>query len=427
MRKRTIRIAAGPIDCEFCAAPSKSVTHRALVTAALASGVSTIRNPLDADDTRVTRDGLISLGVAIRSLDDAWIVEGAAGPLPGGGELYLGESGTSARFLTAVAVLGTSPSGLDGAPRLRERPMRELATALTRIGGAVRLSDSGGLPLRVGGQVAQGGEIRLPSGRSSQFASALLLIAARLGKGLDLELEPPVVSLPYVALTAAVLEQFGVDIKRIDELRWRVRPGEFHGREYRVDGDHSSASYFLAAAALLRGKVRVVGLDPHSDQPDARFGRILRRAGCTVTTGSDWIEVVSSGDVAPLDLELGDAPDLVPTLAVLALFAEGASTLRGIAHLRHKESDRLEVLARNLRDLGRDAQAGEDYLYVAPRSGALHGALIRTDSDHRMAMAFAVAGLRQPGIRIDDANCVTKSNPRFWDEFERIEGVTPSG
>ena len=425
MRERTIRIAAGPIDCEFRVAPSKSVTHRALVAAALARGVSTIRNPLDADDTRITRDGLTSLGVTIRSLDDAWIVEGAAEPLPGGGELYLGESGTSARFLTAVAVLGASPSMLDGAPRLRERPMRELATALTRVGGAVRLSASGGLPLRAGGQAAQGGVIRLPSGRSSQFASALLLIAARLGRGLDLELEPPVVSLPYVALTAAVLEQFGVDIVRIDELRWRVRPGEFHGREYRIDGDHSSASYFLAAAALLRGKVRVVGLDPHSEQPDARFGRILRQAGCSVTTGSDWIEVVSSGDVAPLDLEMGDAPDLVPTLAVLALFAEGASTLRGIAHLRHKESDRLEVLARNLRGLGRDAQAGEDYLHVAPRSGALRGALIRTDSDHRMAMAFAVAGLRQPGIRIDDANCVTKSNPRFWDEFERIEGAAP--
>ena len=300
--------------------------------------------------------------------------------------------------------------------------MLELANALSALGGAVRLSNSGGLPLQAGGQEIRGGHVRLPSGRSSQFASALMLIAARLGQGLDLELEPPVVSLPYVALTVAVLEQFGLEIEQVEELRWRIPPGDLRGREYRIDGDHSSASYFLAAAAVLGGRVRVVGLDPRSKQPDARLGRILQQAGCSVSTGSDWIEVASTGNVAPLNLEMGDAPDLVPTLAVLALFAEGPSTLRGIAHLRHKESDRLEVLARNLRDLGRDAHAGEDHLQVAPRSGALRGALIRTDSDHRMAMAFGLAGLRQPGIRIDDADCVAKSNPRFWDEFERFEG-----
>jgi 3-phosphoshikimate 1-carboxyvinyltransferase len=422
MRERTIRIAKGPADGQFRAAPSKSVTHRALVAAALARGSSTLLNPLDADDCRITRDGLSSLGIGIRVLEDAWVVEGSAGSFPGGGDLFLGESGTSARFLTAVAALGLSPSGLDGAPRLRERPMQELATALSALGGAVRLSGSGGLPLRAGGQEIRGGHVRLPSGRSSQFASALMLIAARLGQGLDLELEPPVVSLPYVALTVAVLEQFGLEIEQVEELRWRIPPGDLRGREYRIDGDHSSASYFLAAAAVLGGRVRVVGLDPRSKQPDARLGRILQQAGCSVSNGSDWIEVASTGDLASLNLEMGDAPDLVPTLAVLALFAEGPSTLRGIAHLRHKESDRLEVLARNLRELGRDAHAGADQLQVAPRSGALRGALIRTDSDHRMAMAFGLAGLRQPGIRIDDADCVAKSNPRFWDEFERFEG-----
>lgn len=422
MRERTIRIADSPVDCVFRAAPSKSVTHRALVASALARGLSTIRNPLDADDTRITRDALRALGVEIHSRDDAWVVTGIGGVLPGGGALHLGESGTSARFLTAVAALGATPSELDGAPRLRKRPMRELANALTRIGGAVHLADSGGLPLRTGGRSVRGGAVRLPSGRSSQFASALLLIGARLDQGLLLELESPVVSLPYVCLTSAVLEQFGVGIERIGELIWRVLPGEYHGREYRVEGDHSSASYFLAAAALLGGTVRVVGVDPQSQQPDARFGRILRQAGCSVTEGADWIQVVSSGGITSLDLELRDAPDLVPTLAVLTLFAEGASTLRGIAHLRHKESDRLDLLARNLRNLGRDAQAGADFLHVAARTGPLRGATIRTESDHRMAMAFAVAGLCQPGIRIDDADCVAKSNPRFWDEFERLEG-----
>jgi 3-phosphoshikimate 1-carboxyvinyltransferase len=300
--------------------------------------------------------------------------------------------------------------------------MRELADALIRIGGTVSLSGSLGLPLRAGGASPRGGEVRLPSGRSSQFASALLLIAARLRHGLDLQLESPVVSLPYVELTGAVLGRFGIAVERLGSLRWRVRPSEFRGSEYRVEGDHSSASYLLAAAALVGGRVRVEGLDPNSAQADARFGRILERVGCALTTGADWIQVVSTGEVAPLDLEIGDAPDLVPTLAVLALFAEGASTLRGIAHLRHKESDRLDALARNLRSLGREASAGADYLHVAARTGPLRGATIRTASDHRVAMAFAVAGLRRRGIRIDDPICVSKSNPRFWRQFARLEG-----
>jgi len=421
MKNRDIRPSIGPLDVEFRAAPSKSVTHRALIAAALASGTSTVRDPLDADDTRITRDGLSALGVAIRTEDDRWIVEGCAGNLPGGGRLQLGESGTSMRFLTAVAALGTAPTELDGAPRLRERPMQELASALSEIGGSVQLSPTGGLPLRAGGRFPFGGRVRMPSGRSSQFASSMMLIAARLEQGLELRLEPPAVSMPYIELTAQVLRRFGVEVEHPDDLNWKLRPGDFKGRDYRVEGDHSSASYFLAASVLLGGRVRLNGLDPQSAQPDARFSRILEAAGCAVTRGSDWVQVEASGPVPSLDLEMGAAPDLVPTLAVLALFAEGPSELRGIAHLRHKESDRLEVLATNLRSLGRDAQAGPDRLSIGPRSSPLRGTVITTASDHRMAMAFAVAGLRLPGIEIDDPACVAKSNPRFWEEFRRLE------
>lgn len=421
MPDRAIRPGRGPIDFASQASPSKSVTHRALVTAALASGTSTIRGPLDADDTRITRDGLAALGVPIHVEGDAWIVEGARGKIRGGGKLFLGESGTSMRFLTAVAALGDEPSQLDGTPRLRERPMLELADGLGEIGGRIRLSDSGGLPLRAGGEKPLGGTVRMPSGRSSQFASALMLIAPRLASGIDLRLEPPAVSIPYIVVTADVLRQFGVGVERPQELRFVVGSGDYRGRDYRVDGDHSSASYFLAASAILGGRVRLDGLDPESAQPDARFSRILEAAGCRVSRGPDWIEVESPGRVAPLDLDMGEAPDLVPTLAVLALFAEGPSRLGGIAHLRHKESDRLEVLARNLRALGRDATTGPDYLAVGPLTRPLRGATVTTASDHRMAMAFAVAGLRLPGVAIDDPACVAKSNPRFWEEFERLE------
>jgi 3-phosphoshikimate 1-carboxyvinyltransferase len=422
MRERTIRPAAGPLDCELRAAPSKSVTHRALVAAALARGRSTLRAPLDADDTRATRDGLASLGFPVREAEGCWILDGRETALRQGGQLHLGESGTSMRFLTAVAALGSAASRLDGAPRLRERPMHELAEALGQLGADVRLSAAGGLPLQAGGRRPVGGSIRLPSGRSSQFASALLLVASSFERGLDLRLEPPVVSLPYVELTAAVLRRFGVVVERRGDLQWRVESGDYPGREYQVEGDHSSASYPLAAAAIVGGRVRVRGLDPQSAQPDARLGRILARAGCAVRTGPSWIEVAGDGRIETLDLRLEEAPDLVPTLAVLALFAEGPSTLRGIAHLRLKESDRLAVLERNLCRLGREARAGQDQLWIGPRTGPLQGTTILTGSDHRMAMAFAVAGLRLKGMRIDDPACVVKSNPGFWDQLARLEG-----
>ena len=261
----------------------------------------------------------------------------------------------------------------------------------------------------------------LPAGRSSQFTSALLLIGSRLPGGLEIVLAPPAVSLPYVEVTVRVLREFGVRIERTGELRWRVSEGGYRGREFRVEGDHSSASYFLAAAAILGGRVRAEGLDPDSAQPDARLQRILHDLGCRVRSGPDWVEIEGSGRIRPFDLDLSDAPDLVPTLAVLALFADGPSAMRGVGHLRIKESDRLETLAGNLRRLGRDASTTEDALLVGPDSSRRpKGAMIETASDHRMAMAFAIAGLRIPGVTIDDADCVAKSNPDFWKDFSRL-------
>ena len=264
--------------------------------------------------------------------------------------------------------------------------------------------------------------MRLACGRSSQFASALMLIAPRLAGGLEIEIAPPAVSLPYLDLTAAVLRDFGGKVERRAELRWRVAAGGLVGREYRIEGDHSSAGYALAAAAVLGGRVRVDNLRPGSTQPDARLGSILRDLGCRVESGSDWVEACGSGRIRGLDVDLGDAPDLAPTLAILALFAEGPSVLRGLAHLRHKESDRLGLLARNLTRLGRDARIDGDRLLVGQAPPRLTGARIATDSDHRLAMAFAVAGLRVAGIEIEQPECVAKSNPAFWEQFERLEG-----
>ncbi len=421
MSTRTIRKASAPIDATFTAPPSKSATHRALVAAALAAGTSTLRAPLDADDTRATRDGLMALGVPIDSRPDAWVVSGCSGQVPGGGALWVGESGSTFRFLLAVAALGGKASSLDGARRLRERPIGELSRALVTLGAVVAPFDAP--PMRAGGRLPAGGAVRLDGGKSSQFASALLLVGSQLPLGLDLELASGAVSVPYIELTCETLARFGVRVDRRAQLGWRVHPGTYRGIDVRIEGDHSSASYPLAAAAIVGGRVRINNLDPASRQPDARLGDLLEQLGCAVRRGENWIEVSGTGEVPGFDLDLGDAPDLVPTMAALALFAGGPCVLRGIGHLKMKESDRLKVLARNLAHLGRPALARADRLEIGPATMPLRGDTITTAGDHRIAMAFAVVGLRLAGVALDDPGCVSKSNPRFWDDFTTLEGA----
>ena len=197
-------------------------------------------------------------------------------------------------------------------------------------------------------------------------------------------------------------------------------PQDYGACDYSVEGDHSSASYFLAAACIVGGRIRVRGLLPHSAQSDAVLVDLLDSLGCEIGRGEDWVEVRGTGRIPGFDLHMGDAPDLVPTMAVLGLFADGPCAIRGVAHLRLKESDRLEMLASNLRLLGRSATAEEDRLVIGPPPGQLRGGQVPTASDHRMAMAFAIAGLRIPGVTIDDAECVAKSNPDFWRDFSRL-------
>ncbi len=420
MEARRIEPVRHALDAVVRAVPSKSVTHRALVAAALARGTSRLRFPLDAEDTWRTREALRALGVDVRVEDTDWIVVGTAGRIPGGARVFLGDSGTTLRFLTAVAALGAKGSRLDGSERLRERPVAELGRALEAVGGRIVVSgDHGGLPLIAGGSPPRGGSVDLGADRSSQFASALLLVASVLPEGLDLRLLPPVVSMPYVELTLTVLEAFGAKVGRPEPLRYVVEPGGLTGGVYRVEGDHSSASYFLAAAALCGGRVRVTGLDPGSRQADAAFAGMLESIGCRVRIETDAVEVVGSGRIPGFEIDAGDCPDVVPTLAALAAHAEGPCVVRGVPHLRWKESDRLAVLAENLRRLGRAAIADGSSLRVDALRGELRPATIRTASDHRIAMAFAAAGLRSP-LAIDDPGCVAKSYPGFWDDFRSL-------
>ena len=413
-----------PLDARITAPSSKSVTHRALVAAALAEGDSEIIRPLDAWDTRVTLSGLKALGIPVSTRAGRWIVRGRGGRIAGGGLLDLEESGTSLRLLAAVAALGTTASRIDGAARLRQRPLSELIATLRTLGARV-VHD--GLPLEVGGTPFRGGDVRVDGSRSSQFVSALMLIGPCLPGGLRVRMEPSAVSLPYVELTRAVMRDFGVEATPLESLTWRIPAARYRATTFSVDGDHSSASFFMAAPLVVGGCVRLERIDPRSAQADACFPRILEQLGARVRSGETWIEIRSDGSVPAFDLSMKHAPDLVPTVAALGLFSDGPSVIRDIAHLRLKESDRIEQLAVNLRRVGRQVEIHEDCLKIGQPGTELRAARIETAGDHRIAMAFALVGLRVKGLSADDADCVAKSNPGFWNDWQGMLGGKEAG
>ena len=409
-----------PLDARIPAPRSKSVTHRALIAAALAQGDSEIAYPLDSRDTRATAAGLDALGIPVATRSGCWTVQGCGGRIAGKGRLDLEESGTSLRLLLAVAALGAEPSRLDGAPRLRQRPLSELISTLRECGAHITPD---GLPLQVGGTPLHGGRLHVDGSRSSQFASALMLIGPCVQGGFNLRMTPPAVSLPYLELTRVVMRGFGVETIELEPLVWRIPEGRYRARSFEVDGDHSSASYFLAAPLLTGGCVRMEKIDPLSAQADAVFPRILAELGARVRSGDNWIEVRSDRGVPAFDLSMRHAPDLVPTLAVLGMFSEGPSVIRDIGHLRLKESDRMQQLAVNLRRLGREVDVDGEHLRIGAPGSGLRAARIETAGDHRIAMAFALAGLRVAGLTLDDVDCVAKSNPRFWTDWDEMIGA----
>ena len=421
MPPRCIGTAEGPLDADFAAPPSKSATHRALVAAAVADGVSTIVGPLDADDTRRTRDALRALGVRVDAGAGAWTVHGAAGSIRGGGTIDVGESGTTARFLLAIAAVGSRPSTVDGTPRLRERPMEDLIAALRSLGAVIEPGSARALPVRAGGGRVAGGAIAVSGVRSSQFTSALLLAAPMFDRGLALTVAGPRVSPSYVRMTVEMLEAFGGRVSDDGAGSYRVPACRLRAATVEVEGDYSSASYAMAAAAILGGRVRVRGLRRGSLQPDARFSRDLASLGCAVAFEENAVSVVGDGRIPPFAWSLAGAPDLAPAAAVLALFAEGPCSLSGLHHLHAKESDRPAALAENLERFGARAVVADGTLMIDPP--ARHGrraVAVDSHGDHRIAMAFAVAGLAVPGVTIDRADVVEKSYPGFWTDLEAL-------
>lgn len=397
---------------------SKSFTNRALVVAALASGgVSRLEAPLEADDTSAMRAGLAALGVNIDDADDPWLVLGSGGALRApAGPIDARASGTTARFLTAAAVLADGPVTIDGTERMRQRPIAELADALTRLGAKVK-TRQGCLPVTVTGGGLAGGEVAIDGGRSSQFVSALLMVAPMAEA--EVWVRPTaLVSIPYIESTREVMTAFGAQVDDHDG-GYLVSPTGYTKCHYTIEADASAAAYPLAAAAITGGTVAVAGIPAGSTQADLRLVEVLEQMGCRVQREEMRIVLSGPGDgLQAVEVDMNQAPDASLALAVVCLFADGPSRIRNIGNLRLKETDRLAALEIELNRVGGAARVEGDDLLITP--GRLHPARVETYDDHRMAMSFALVGLVSPGIEILDPGCVAKTWPAFFEMLDKL-------
>jgi 3-phosphoshikimate 1-carboxyvinyltransferase len=413
---------SGPLRGSLRPPGSKSITNRALVCAALADGESLLAGALDSEDTRVMIEALARLGIDVEHdpASDAIRVAGCAGRLPAErADLFVGNSGTTTRFLTAMLTLGRGVYRLDGASRMRQRPIADLLDALRQLGADAVAESPGGCPpvfVRAGG--LRGGRATVAGDISSQFLSGLLMAAPYADADVELVVDGSLVSRPYVDMTLAVMASFGVRLECPEASRFRVSaPRHYRGRRYAIEPDASAASYFFAAAAITQGEVTVEGLSRGSLQGDVAFCDCLAEMGCEVHSAADSITVVGK-PLRGIDVDMNAISDTVQTLAAAALFADGPTTIRGVAHIRHKETDRIHAMATELRKLGAEVEEHADGLTIAPR--ILHGAEIDTYDDHRMAMSLALAGLRVPGVVIRDPGCTAKTYPRYFDDLRRL-------
>ena len=409
---------------------SKSISNRTLLLAALAAGDTTVRGLLDADDVDRMLDALARLGVAVERIGatrDSRI-RGTHGVIPvATATLFLGNAGTAFRPLTAVLALAGGRYELSGVPRMHERPIGDLVDAVRALGADVRyLGADGYPPLAIGtGSTGAPDRVAVRGDVSSQFLSALLmalpLVTARTGKPVTVEVVGELISKPYVAITTNLMFRFGVSVVQ-DEWRAFEVPGNARYRSpgtIDVEGDASAASYFLAAGAIGGGPVRVTGVGRHSIQGDVAFADVLARMGATIRDGEGWIEAQAGRGLAGMTIDCLAIPDAAMTLAVVALFAQGPTTLTGIASWRVKETDRIAAMANELFKLGATVEAGADHLRVHP-PGRLHPATIDTYDDHRIAMCFSLATLGGIAVRINDPECVRKTFPDYFDVFGRI-------
>ena len=420
--KYAVAVKNGALDAVATVPGSKSIAHRALICAALARGDSTIRGLPDGDDTQAMLQGLKMLGATFS-------LKGADAHNQGSIDLDRTDAitvdanlaGTTARFLTAIGALRRGPVTVTGNESLRSRPMKDLHLALEQLGASVSWqNEKYCLPVTVRRGESYSHSVQVAADTSSQFVTSLMLIAPMFEHGLTIELTGDIISLPYIAMSASVMKSFGANVRIADNRIIVIDGGGYVGSQFAVEPDASSASYPFAAAAVVGGRVCVDGMRSNMIQGDSRFIDVLRQMGCEIL--EDQVGITVSRDAnKPLqgvDIDMSEISDLVPTLAIVAMFAKTPTRIRNIGFIRNKESDRIGDLAREMRALGANVVEHEDGLEISPQ--ALHGGSCDTHHDHRIAMAFGVAGLKLPGVIIDQANVVSKSWPQFWEMLEAL-------
>ncbi len=406
-----------PLNATVRVPGSKSLTNRALLIASLATGETRLTNALFSDDSCTFARALQVLGFAVALDEDSseMKVTGLGGRIPSTkAELFVGNAGTAARFLTAFLTLGTGEYVLDGDARMRERPIGDLVSALTMLGA--KLEASGGCPpVKVFASGLLGGKAIITGDTSSQYLSALLMVAPYAKGPTEIGLSTDLSSAPYVEMTIAIMGDFGVSIRRVDANSFAIHPASYRAPpiRYAIESDASTASYFFAASAICGGAVKVTNISRQSKQGDIGFLDILQRMGCVITQKDNSVEVSGTGRLSGVDVDMRHIPDTAQTLAVVAPFADSPTRIRGIASARVKESDRIRATCIELARLGVPVEEHDDGLTIHPCE-KFTPACIKTYNDHRMAMAFSLIGLRVPGVRIENPGCVSKTFPGFF-------------
>lgn len=421
---RRIEPLARPVDARVQVVGSKSYTNRALIIAALARGESLLTGALFSDDTQHMAESLRALGIPVQAdlAAHTLLVHGAGGTVPAeNARCFVGNSGTTARFLSVLLALGRGVYEIDGVARMRERPNEPLIDALQALGVRIEaLGKPGCFPLRIHGGSLRGGQVSVSGSASSQYASGLMMAAPAMERGLTVELTGSLVSRPYLEMTAQTMRDFGAKVDVVGERQFVIAAAPYQAREYAIEPDASAASYFFAAAAITGGRVRVDGLGTRSLQGDRALVHILVQMGCSLREGEDFTELTgpASGQLRGVEVDMNQLSDVAQTLAVVAPFASSPTRVTGIGFIRHKETDRVKAVVTELQRLGIRAEEERDGYVVHP--GAPRPAQVETYDDHRMAMSFALVGLRVPGIEIKDPGCVSKTFPTYFDVLETL-------
>lgn len=417
-----IKPISHPLNATVRVPGSKSLTNRALLIAALASGTTRLTNALFSDDSRYFAKALQTLGfdVQLDEINYEMTVTGLGGKIPASkAELFIGNAGTAARFLSAFLTLGNGEYILDGEPRMRERPIGDLIDALHQLGVELEARNNCP-PVEIFAKGLPGGKTKIAGNISSQFLSALLMVAPYAQAPIEIELTTDLNSKPYVDMTIAIMKDFGVEIERDSYRCFTIQPASYLPiASYRIESDVSAASYFFAAPAICGGTVRVENISRKSKQGDIAFLDVLKQMGCEVKEGENFIEVTSENTLNGIDVDMRDIPDTAQTLAVIAPFANFPTRIRGIASARVKETDRVSATCTELKRLGVQVEEYEDGMTIYP-CGTFKRSNVQTYNDHRMAMAFSLIGLRFEGVTIENPACASKTFPNYFEVLDTL-------